>query len=255
MEKSKTEFTHIPVLLDEVLDFLITTPNGVYVDATFGLGGHTKAFSSRLSKDATLIGIDQDNSVLQANSTLKLPQIFFPVHNNFRNIKSILSKLSINGIDAILMDLGLNSFSLDDPNRGFAFDKSGPLDMRFNQENPISAFNIINEYSEHELSFIFRKYSDAKYHRKIANAIVTARLNEPVSTTDALKLIIASVVPSFQVVKSYAKVFQAIRIEVNDEVGALEQVLVNIIDVLNPGGRIGVISYHSLEDRIIKREK
>ncbi|MCF7807190.1 MAG: 16S rRNA (cytosine(1402)-N(4))-methyltransferase RsmH [Candidatus Marinimicrobia bacterium] len=249
---NQTQPRHIPVLVDEVCTFLISDPSGTYVDGTFGLGGHTRALSSLLNPDATLIGIDQDRSALDQLSPDSIQQDLHLVCTNFENLSQVLKDLHIAKVDGILLDLGLNSFSLDDPERGFAFGLTGPLDMRFDRDNPLTAQRVVNGYSEKALADIIYRYGEERYSRRIARRIVQMRMDKPLTTSDELKeAVVRSVDRRFQN-KSLARVFQAIRIEVNRELEVLETILQTALDVLSPQGRIAVISYHSLEDRMVK---
>lgn len=248
----QTQPRHIPVLVDEVCAFLITDPSGTYVDGTFGLGGHTRALSSLLNKDATLVGIDQDRSALDQFPPNTVQQSLHLVCTNFENLAQVLSDLHITKVNGILLDLGLNSFSLDDPERGFAFGLHGPLDMRFDRDNPLTAQKVVNDYSEKDLADIIFRFGEERYSRRIARRIVQMRMEKPLTTSDELKeAVVRSVDRKFQN-KSLARVFQAIRIEVNRELDVLESILQTALNVLSPGGRIAVISYHSLEDRMVK---
>ena len=252
-ESNQTQPRHIPVLVDEVCASLITEKSGTYVDGTFGLGGHTTALSSLLKPDATLIGIDQDRSALDQFSHGSIQQTLHLVCTNFENLLEVLRDLNIPKVNGILLDLGLNSFSLDDPERGFAFGLHGPLDMRFDRESPLTAEQVVNEYSESELANIMFRFGEERHSRRIARKIVQMRAERPLRTSDDLKEAIRPCVDRNFLNKSLARVFQAIRIEVNREMDVLEQVLNSAIQALLPGGRIAVISYHSLEDRMVKQ--
>ncbi len=246
------QFRHTPVLVDEVCTLLINDLSGIYVDGTFGLGGHTKALSSLLNDDATLIGIDQDQSALAQFIPTLVQQPLHLVCTNFENLDQVLADLKINKVHGILLDLGLNSFSLDDPERGFAFSLQGPLDMRFDRSNELTAEIVVNNYSQEKLADIIFRYGEERNSRRIARRIVEMRTNKRLTQSDDLKLaVIKSVDPRFRT-KSLARVFQAFRIEVNREMEVLSNVLYSAIRVLVPGGRLAVISYHSLEDRMVK---
>ncbi len=248
----QSQFRHTPVLVNEVCTLLINDRSGIYVDGTFGLGGHTKALSLLLNDNATLIGIDQDQSALaQFNSTL-VQQSLHLVCTNFENLKQILEDLKLTHVHGILLDLGLNSFSLDDPERGFAFSLSGPLDMRFDRSSDLTAETVINTYSQEQLANVIYRFGEERNSRRIARRIVEMRKEKRLTRSDELKLaVIKSVDPRFRT-KSLARVFQAFRIEVNREMDVLSSILDTAIDVLTPGGRLAVISYHSLEDRMVK---
>lgn len=231
---------------------LINDASGIYVDGTFGLGGHTKALSLLLNDDATLIGIDQDQSALDQFHPSLIKQTLHLECTNFENLDQVLADLSIAQVHGILLDLGLNSFSLDDPERGFAFSLPGPLDMRFDRTSELTAEIVVNTYSQEKLAEIIYRYGEERNSRRIARRIVEMRINKRLTQTDELKLaVIKSVDPRFRN-KSLARVFQAFRIEVNREMEVLSKVLASAIRVLEPGGRLAVISYHSLEDRMVK---
>ncbi len=249
---NQTQFRHIPVLVGEVCSLLINDLSGTYVDGTFGLGGHTKALSSLLNVDAQLIGIDQDQSALTQFSPTSVQQNLHLVCTNFENLVQVLEDLKVNQVHGILLDLGLNSFSLDDPERGFAFSLHGPLDMRFDRSNSRTAETVINEYSEEELADVIFHFGEERNSRRIARRIVELRTKKRLTQSDELReAVVKSVHPRFRT-KSLARVFQAFRIEVNREMDVLSSILDAAIQVLEPGGRIAVISYHSLEDRMVK---
>ncbi|MCF7823823.1 MAG: 16S rRNA (cytosine(1402)-N(4))-methyltransferase RsmH [Candidatus Marinimicrobia bacterium] len=249
----QTQFRHIPVMVDEVCALLISDPSGIYVDGTFGLGGHTKALSSLLNVDAQLIGIDQDQTALAQFSPTSVQQSLHLECTNFENLDQVLTDLNVNKVHGILLDLGLNSFSLDDPERGFAFSLKGPLDMRFDRSGKRTAETVVNEYSEEDLANIIYKYGEERHSRRIAKRIVEMRSIKKLTQSEELREAVSrSVHPQFRN-KSLARVFQAIRIEVNREIEVLSKILDTAIQVLAPGGRVAVISYHSLEDRMVKR--
>ena len=250
--EAQSPLCHIPVLVDEVCDLLITKRSGIYVDGTFGLGGHTRALSSLLNADATLIGIDQDHTALAQFSTSLLQQNLHLVCTNFENLDQVLRDLNIPEVHGILLDLGLNSFSLDDPERGFAFSLHGPLDMRFDRANELTAEIVVNSYSQERLAEIIYRYGEERNSRRIAQTIVTMRTEQRMTTSDQLKTAVSKCVGPRFLNKSLARVFQAIRIEVNRELEVLDTVLKTAVQVLAPGGRLAVISYHSLEDRMVK---
>ncbi|MCF7825514.1 MAG: 16S rRNA (cytosine(1402)-N(4))-methyltransferase RsmH [Candidatus Marinimicrobia bacterium] len=249
---AQPQFRHTPVLVDEVCALLLTDRSGIYVDGTFGLGGHSKAISSRLNADATLIGIDQDESALTQFDPSLVQQTLHLRCTNFENLDQVLNDLKLTQVHGILLDLGLNSFSLDDPERGFAFSLSGPLDMRFDRSNELTAETVVNEYSQEQLAEIIYRYGEERNSRRIARRIVEMRTTKRLTQSNELRDAVArSVDPRFRN-KSLARVFQAFRIEVNREMAVLETVLNKAVDVLAPGGRLAVISYHSLEDRMVK---
>ncbi|MBT7578958.1 MAG: 16S rRNA (cytosine(1402)-N(4))-methyltransferase RsmH [Candidatus Marinimicrobia bacterium] len=231
---------------------MINERSGVYIDGTFGLGGHSKAISLLLNVDATLIGIDQDESALAQFDPSLIKQTLHLRCTNFENLDQVLVDLNVTKVHGILLDLGLNSFSLDDPERGFAFSLDGPLDMRFDRSNDITAETVINEYSQEQLADIMYRFGEERNSRRIARKIVSMRTNKRLTQIDELREAVAGCVdPRFRN-KSLARVFQAFRIEVNREMDVLETVLNTATQVLTPGGRLAVISYHSLEDRMVK---
>ena len=250
------EFKHISVLLQESVDALDINPDGIYVDGTMGGGGHSEAVASKLSPKGLLIGIDRDTEALEASS--KRLESFDNVHyahNNYKNVKDVLMEEGIDAIDGAVLDLGVSSYQLDCAERGFSYMEDAPLDMRMNRENPKSAYDVINTYSERELSDIFFKYGEEKFSRKIASIIADRRKDKPIETTLELVDIIKAAIPErFRQKGSHPakRVFQAVRIEVNGELEDLRYALDNFFDVLKPGGRLSVITFHSLEDRIVK---
>ncbi|AEB75840.1 16S rRNA (cytosine(1402)-N(4))-methyltransferase RsmH [Clostridium botulinum] len=249
------DFNHVPVLLEETIDSLNIKEDGIYVDCTLGGAGHSSHILKRLSKRGKLIGIDQDvNALKAAKERLKNYDNVIYVHNNFYNLASVLDELNIEKVDGILMDLGVSSYQLDTAERGFSYMQDAMLDMRMNTEESISAYNVVNEYSEEELFRIIKEYGEERFARKIAKAIVKQREIEPVKTTLDLVKIIKNVIPmKFQQGGHPAKkTFQAIRIEVNHELEILNKTIEDGVKHLNLDGRISVITFHSLEDRIVK---
>jgi 16S rRNA (cytosine1402-N4)-methyltransferase len=249
------EFKHVSVLLNEVIEALNIKENGIYVDCTLGGAGHSSEILKRLSPEGRLIGIDQDtNAIKAAKERLKGYSNVTYVHDNFYNIDCILKELNIDGVDGVLMDLGVSSYQLDTAERGFSYMKDAPLDMRMNTEKSISAYEIVNEYSEEELFGIIRDYGEEKFAKKIARNIVSSRNIKPIETTLELVDVIKKSIPiKFQQGGHPAKkTFQAIRIEVNKELEILNKAVEDSIKNLNSGGRIAIITFHSLEDRIIK---
>ncbi len=245
--------THIPVLVHEAVSWLITDPSGIYVDTTFGCGGHTRALAQQLELDAILVGLDQDAPLLEAFDRTGLTQQLKLVHANFENLDQALKQEKIDRVTGILFDLGLNSATLDDPTRGFSFDKNGPLDMRFDQSRPLTAAQVLNEYSEKALTNILYKYGEERSAPRLAQKIVRRRLSGEFLMTADLRAIVAELTPKKYLIKALSRVFQALRIEVNHELDALRQGLSKGLDQLRIGGRLAVISYHSLEDRIVKQ--
>ncbi len=250
-------FEHIPVMLEETISNLHIRSNGIYVDATLGGGGHASGICDHLADDGILIGIDQDMDALDAAQKklahYKNQKIF--VHENFSNIKKILAEKKIHGIDGAILDLGVSSYQLDEAERGFSYMQDTHLDMRMDRTKDFTAENVINEYSEEQLTDIISKFGEERWAKRIANFIVEERKIEPIRTTGQLVSIIKKAIPASARRSGphpAKRTFQAIRIEVNNELEILEKGLQDFIEVLNPGGRICVISFHSLEDRIVK---
>ncbi len=251
-------FHHISVLLDESVNLLEVKPQGIYVDGTLGGGGHASLVCSKLSEGAIFIGIDRDKTAIAAASQrlCEFGDIVNIVHSNFADIKRILKEKQIEKIDGAILDLGVSSPQLDTAERGFSYNMDARLDMRMNREDKMSAFEIVNEYSESQLSKIIFDYGEERFARQIARAIVTSREERPVETTFQLSDIIKSAIPAkmrFADKHPAKRTFQAIRIEVNNELGLLGQALRDFVEVLKPGGVLSVITFHSLEDRIVKQ--
>ncbi len=251
------EFKHKSVLFDECMSALRITPGGIYVDGTLGGGGHSLGICERLSDSGKLIGIDRDPEALKAASDRlsSFSGITTFVHSNYSEIKSILSELDILGIDGALLDLGVSSYQIDNPERGFSYMKDAPLDMRMNPDDPISAYNIVNEYDRDELAKIIKDYGEERFAGKIASLIVRRRQQKPIETTLELADIIKSAMPPASKnggSNPCKRTFQALRIEVNRELELLKGSLSDFFDSLNPGGILAVITFHSLEDRIVK---
>ena len=241
---------HIPVLLDESVSALVTDPSGVYADATFGGGGHSAAILSRLSGDGRLIAFDRDADAIA--NTLD-DKRFTLIRNNFRFIRNFLIYLGYgSGIDGIIADLGVSSHQFDTPERGFSFRYDARLDMRMNTGSETTAADIVNTKKEEELERIFRVYGETENSRRIARLICKSREESPITTTGELEKAIEDVLPQFARHKVLAKIYQALRIEVNQEMRALEKFLYGAAASLKPGGRLAVITYHSLEDRMVK---
>jgi 16S rRNA (cytosine1402-N4)-methyltransferase len=249
MMTTNKEVYHVPVLLDACLDGLKINPDGVYVDVTFGGGGHSKAIFSKLSEKGQLIAFDQDPDA-QKNAW-DSPN-FNLIPSNFAFLKNHLRALGIDKVDGVLADLGVSSHQFDEGKRGFSIRSNDPLDMRMNQMGSFSAFNLVNEYEEDELIVILRKFGEVSSPGKVAGTICRGRQARPIKTTGELMDILAPIAPKFKEHKFYAQVFQAIRMEVNKELDVLEKFLLQTQDVLKPGGRLVVMSYHSLEDRLVK---
>lgn len=252
------EFSHVTVLLSETVDCLNIKPNGIYVDGTLGGGGHSELILTRLGEAGRLIGVDQDlDAHAAAGERLKgFGEKFVPVHSNFVNITEIVKDLQLSGIDGMIMDLGVSSYQLDEADRGFSYMNDGALDMRMDRDTKTSAWHIVNEYSEKELYEIIRDYGEEKWASRIAKFIVQARGNGEIKTTFELVDIIKAAIPAKarQDGPHPAKrTFQAIRIEVNNELGIIEKAIKDGVAALNKGGRMGIITFHSLEDRIVKQ--
>ena len=251
-----SEFHHISVLLDECIDGLNIKPDGVYVDGTLGGAGHSFQIAARLST-GRLIGIDRDPVALAAAAKRLEPykDRVTLVHSNFCEIASVLRELQIEGVDGILLDLGVSSPQLDDGARGFSYMADAPLDMRMNNEDPLTAAEVVNTWPYEELKRILYDYGEERYAPKIAAAICARREQQPIRTTLELVDIIRSAMPASALREKQhpaKRSFQAIRIAVNDELGSVEKVLRDAIPCLNPGGRLAIITFHSLEDRIVK---
>ena len=247
---------HYSVMLNEVIEALNIKPNGIYVDATLGYAGMSKEILKRLNKNGLLIGIDQDKEAREYSDNLlkEIGNNYKIVPSNFVNLKEILEKLNINGIDGIIFDLGFSSPQIDEDERGFSFMSDAPLDMRMNRDAKLDANYIINNYDEKDLVKYFYEYGEEKLSLVIAKKIVSTRKEEKIKTTLELVEVIKSAVGANYFYKNHPerKIFQALRIMVNDELNVLEKVLPDAIDSLNKNGRIAVISFHSLEDRIVK---
>lgn len=240
---------HVPVMLEECIEALAIKPSGVYVDVTFGGGGHSKAILKQLGSDGVLVAFDQD-----ADAQLNIPQderLVF-IDQNFRFLKNNLRAQGLLPVDGILADLGVSSHQFDVPERGFSTRFDGDLDMRMDQSAPLTAAEVVNTYAEEELHKIFGIYGEIQNAKSLAKTIVTARLTKPLKTIADLKSAIAKLVPRGKENKYYAQVFQALRIEVNHEMEALKEFLEQTEGVLANGGRLVVMSYHSLEDRLVK---
>ena len=250
------EFVHKSVLLDECIEALNIRPDGIYVDGTLGGAGHSSELVKRLTT-GRLIGIDRDRVALTAAEERLRPYLdrVTLVHANFSEIRSILNNLSIPGVDGMLFDLGVSSPQLDDAERGFSYMADAPLDMRMNRDDPLTAAEIVNTWSAEELRGIFYEYGEERYAPQVAAAIVRRRESKPIETTLELAEIIRSAMPPQALREKQhpaKRCFQAIRIAVNDELGAVRRLMDDAIDCLNPGGRLAVITFHSLEDRIVK---
>ncbi|MBM7710597.1 16S rRNA (cytosine(1402)-N(4))-methyltransferase RsmH [Enterococcus xiangfangensis] len=254
-----TDFQHTTVLLHETVDGLAIKPNGIYVDCTLGGAGHSEYLLSQLDTDGHLYAFDQDQKAID-NAKIRLAdyvaknQVTF-VKANFRELTIELNRLGVTAVDGILYDLGVSSPQLDEAERGFSYHQDAPLDMRMDQTAPLSAYQVINDYSYHELVKIFFRYGEEKFSKQIARLIERKRMDKPIETTGELVDVIKEAIPAPARRKGghpAKRVFQAVRIAVNDELGAIESSLEQAIDLLALEGRVSVITFHSLEDRIVK---
>ena len=250
-------FKHKSVLLDETIEMLDIKPDGIYVDGTLGGGGHSYEICKRLGDKGRLIGIDQDEAAILAGSD-RLKEFgdkVTIVRSNYSNMKTVLLDLGIQKVDGILLDLGVSSYQLDTPERGFSYKENAPLDMRMDTRNDITAKDIVNNYSEHDLYRIIRDYGEDKFAKNIAKHIVRVRGEKPIETTDELTEAIKAAIPMkirMNTGHPAKKTFQAIRIELNKELEVLSKSLDDMIEMLNDKGRLCIITFHSLEDRIVK---
>jgi 16S rRNA (cytosine1402-N4)-methyltransferase len=242
---------HVPVMLKECVEGLSINPGGTYVDVTFGGGGHSTEILKHLNSEGRLFGFDQDSDA-KANAEKIQNRSFTFVQANFRHIKRYLKLYGVKQVDGILSDLGISSHQIDEPTRGFSTRAEADLDMRMDMKSPLKAMDVVNEYSEEQLHKILGMYGEVKNAKTLAAAIASERFSKPFKTTADLIQLLDKLAPRHREYKYYAQVFQAIRIEVNDEMGALEDFLVQSAEVLKPGGRLVVESYHSLEDRMVK---
>lgn len=239
---------HVPVMLQESMEGLAIKPDGTYVDLTFGGGGHSRAILERLSPKGRLYSFDQDRDVLP--NVPDDPRLTF-VQSNFRYLANFLRFYQTGPVDGILADLGVSSHHFDEMQRGFSFRFDGPLDMRMNQRSTLTAWKVVNEYSEEALADVLYYYGEVEQSRRLAKAVVNARTEQPIDTISAFCEVLRGQLPK-EDKKELARIFQALRIEVNDEMGALKQMLLATAPALAPGGRLCVITYHSLEDRLVK---
>lgn len=251
------EFRHRPVMLEQCVKGLDIRPNGIYVDGTLGGGGHSGAICRSLDERGTLIGIDRDRDALNVSSErlkeYKCQKYF--VQSNYSDIKQMLSELKIEKVDGALLDLGVSSFQLDNPQRGFSYMNDAPLDMRMSQDDDFTAYDIVNDYDRNELIRVIGRYGEERWASRIADFIVKIRSDKPIESTYELVDVIKQAIPASarRTGPHPAKrTFQAIRIEVNDELSQLERAVEEFCDILAPGGRLCIITFHSLEDRIVK---
>ncbi|MDP4179784.1 MAG: 16S rRNA (cytosine(1402)-N(4))-methyltransferase RsmH [Bacillota bacterium] len=255
------EFNHKPVLLNECIEYLNIKPDGIYVDGTLGGAGHSSSIYEKLNEDGALIGLDQDAFAIET-SAKRLKELagkgkIILVNSNFKNIKEICMDLAVRGVDGVLLDLGVSSHQLDEPERGFSYQNDAPLDMRMDRNNKLNAEIVVNEYDENRIKEIIRDFGEEKWAARIASFIARAREKNRIKTTFELVDIIKAAIPSAarrDGPHPAKRTFQAIRIEVNNELGILKQTIDDIVSVLNPGGRLLIITFHSLEDRIVKNE-
>ena len=252
------EYSHVPVLFEECMENLNIKPDGIYVDGTLGGGGHARGIGERLSENGLLIGIDRDQDALDAAgqrlASLKCRKIL--VRSTYAEIKDVLQREGIDGIDGALLDIGVSSFQLDNTERGFSYMHDAPLDMRMNRDDPLTAGDVVNEYSGRQLTEIIRNYGEERWASRIADFIVAARKEKRIDTTWELVDVIKAAIPASarrEGPHPAKRTFQAIRIEVNGELDQLEQAVDEFCDVLRPGGRLCIITFHSLEDRIVKQ--
>ena len=250
------EFKHVSVLLNECLDALNIKEDGIYVDCTLGGAGHSLEILKRLSEKGRLIGIDQDEDALKAaKEKLKDFSNVTYVHDNFYNIENILEQIGVEKVDGILMDLGVSSFQLDETERGFSYMRDATLDMRMDRSKGISAHDVVNSYSEEQIAEVLRNYGEEKFSKRIANFIVDRRKDKPINTTLELVNVIDAAIPGkFKREGGHPakRTFQGIRIEVNGELKILNKAIEDGVHRLNSGGRMAIITFHSLEDRIVK---
>ncbi len=241
---------HNPVLLNEAVEGLNVAPNGIYVDVTFGGGGHSRAILEQLGPEGKLIAFDQDADAL--NNSIDDDR-FLLIHQNFRYAKRFLRFHGFDQVDGLLADLGVSSHQFDQADRGFSTRFEGALDMRMNQSEGISAMQVVNEYDESQLRFIFKEYGELRQANLLAGNIIRSRVVNPLKTTEQLNNLVKRLIPGKRENKVLAQIYQAIRIEVNQEIDALKDLLLQLPSIIKPGGRISLMSYHSLEDRLVKR--
>lgn len=251
------EFHHTSVLLEETIEGLRIKPDGIYVDGTLGGGGHSQEIAKRLGETGRLVGIDQDETAIRAAGERLKPygDRVTIVRSNYCDAKEALTRLGISGIDGMLLDLGVSSYQLDTRERGFSYRFDAPLDMRMDQRQSITAKDIVNDYDERELTRIIRDYGEDKFAKNIARHIVEARGKKTIETTEELNEIIRAAIPAKMRAKGghpSKRTFQAIRIECNRELEVLKEALSGLTELLNPGGRLCIITFHSLEDRLVK---
>ena len=245
-------WTHIPILATEIADLLLTRPDGVYMDGTLGLGGHTKLFLSRLGAGARIFGFDKDEEALSLAKANVSDERLTAVHASYTQAAEVLRQYGVAGVDGALFDLGLSSYQLDNPARGFSLLRDGPLDMRFDLSASLTAAKIVNEWGLADLERILTDYGEERNAHAIAMAIMAARREGPIQTTFQLKNIVEKVSRGRGKIHPATQTFQALRIAVNDELGCVEKVIRLLPDILNTGGRAAILTFHSLEDRLVK---
>ena len=249
-------FNHVSVMSNEVVDAIVTNPSGIYVDCTLGGGGHSKLIASKLDPEGMIIGIDQDAEAIDA-AKLRLADVGCQVqivHSNFSRLDDVLDDLGADKVDGILFDLGVSSHQIDTAERGFSYMHDAPLDMRMDRSQNLTAYDVLNTYDEESLYKIFHEYGEERFSNRIAKAIINARKDKPVDTTGELVKLIEKAVPFINKKSGHPakRVFQAVRIEVNNELNILNDTVQSAVNHLKSGGRIAIITFHSLEDRIIK---
>ncbi len=242
---------HEPVMLEEVLEGLAVRPDGLYVDLTFGGGGHARAVLQRLGPRGRLVAFDQDPQAYVQAQAIRDPRFVF-IQANFRFVTRFLQAYELLPVDGVLADLGLSSYQLDTPARGFAQRLEGPLDMRMSLRGGLTAAAVVGTYSKQALTHVLAAYGELRGAQRFAQAIVSARRLQPIRTTQALRRVVQPLVPRARMNRCYAQLFQALRMEVNDELGALQSMLDQLPGLLKPQGRLAVLAYHSLEDRLVK---
>ena len=247
-----TNWTHIPILAQEIADLLLTRSDGIYVDGTLGLGGHTKLFLSRLGPSARIFGFDKDTQALAMAQERVADKRLIAVHASYTQIPKVLQEYAINGVDGALFDLGLSSYQLDNPARGFSLLRDGPLDMRFDLFAQLTAEKIVNEWGLADLERILVDYGEETKAHAIAMSIMAARRQGRIDTTFKLKNIVESVIHGRGKIHPATQTFQALRIAVNDELGCVEKVIGLLDKILHSGGRAAILTFHSLEDRLVK---
>lgn len=245
-------WTHIPILAAEIADLLLTRPDGVYMDGTLGLGGHTKLFLSRLEAGARVFGFDKDEEALALAKVNVADERLTAVHASYTQAPDVLRQYGVSGVDGALFDLGLSSYQLDNPARGFSLLRDGPLDMRFDLSASLTAANIVNEWGLADLERILTDYGEERNAHAIAMAMMAARREGPIQTTFQLKNIVEKVSRGRGKIHPATQTFQALRIAVNEELGCVEQVTRLLPDILKAGGRAAILTFHSLEDRLVK---